>query len=418
MLPSVSMTGVSLNITKSIENFRCNNADNIFFHFLYFSSSKEERAAYQKTIKNCLVPTKSSIDLEQFLQVDLKKIQSEIFLVHLLKRLGHTDKFIEEIKGVYQIKKRLRQKSKAIDAFINEVEVSTKEEENNKKTGLILEGLFGGTKGRVSPKTMRYLELQKYLNELKEEDVLLVRHLFELSLSLNFKNASWSKQIITKLLKFNPYKIIFDMQKEYFKNEQQEIDFYKAIQRIVSRVEKKIKDERLVKLFKSYLLVIDTEERLVDLRKNFDGLSLLELRELGKTFLFAREHFGAIYLLSIKRFSNNEIQTLIKTHIDKLYIKKKFEDISWIFVNTHTELQSTEVDVSYKSNKDNIYDQYIKLRLNERADLKTKGNSPSSMDIRRFFKSSLLKGKSIRFSIYNLLLLGDEDPIYFWWYFL
>ncbi len=269
------------------------------------------------------------------------------------------------------------------------------------------------------------LSLQDYQMNLVQLPQGLLKNFGYLLLAKESNNFSQIKGLIEEVIHWEPRVLPF-----YGIDIPLGSDTWNSVDDLLVGIIKNLKDKILAKAFITRVSQFVDESKLPKL---FDEIntewSLNDLREYVKSPWYA-PLFPSFWFSQLSgRVSTSEMTDINLKLIDRKNITKWENHDLWMFSDWMPNDEALRLDIIKSIERINTLDEeYMKelvIRLSENAiirrHLDEKKIIPTKVlfKLKRDFYFKLLSaGKHIDYSLYHLLVLGDEDRNYLWWYAL
>jgi hypothetical protein len=229
------------------------------------------------------------------------------------------------------------------------------------------------------------------------------------------------------LLSINSTLYGLDLKQSYVNEENVEI-YYEVLNFLISKIQKNIRDEVILKMFESNFQFLNNYKKRVKFVNEGHEWSLNEIRELMKTYRYGHK-FPAYWVNQLLgRTAVKEVNDYVQTFNQFDFIKFLNPIDFWIFKDNYpTNDKSRKIIVEKLiKNKENYgLTKYVILSLLENPIFKKSISKKDEKLLRpvfslrrKFFHESLKNGKESSLIVYKLLKMGEESDEFFWWLLL
>ncbi|MBL6990834.1 MAG: hypothetical protein ISR65_13700 [Bacteriovoracaceae bacterium] len=359
--------------------------------------------SFQSTLlPKCL--SKLSPSLAAIYKTALKNIGSKLQLEQYLSGEPNIDK--DKILSIYQVKHLETKKMQQVILLFNQFVESIDQVASRK------DYIYRGS---------------HLLEKLKTQEATFMGLLLKALIALQIDNFGLAQKHINNLIYSDTEEIIFQIQRHYFKSQEDFKRFYQNLLSATEYIEKKLKNTMLFKLYITHLASLFHHDQLISISQQYAiDWSLNTIRKILKSKNYGLKYPGLWYKILIKKAQIAEVLKFIEDALTPSLISKMHNSLFPIvqdYLTAHTQKRNaifTRITSLIHSQKN--YDNYILLQLLKNNTVKQfvikkrpALNRTSFQLERQFYRDTMSQGKALEFSLYNLIKLGDHDTSLLWW---
>ncbi len=384
----------------------CKIKDEFSFLLLYMLTSDVERKRVDEQLSGCKIPL-SHRALTLYQTFKLTPELREKSITSILSGVSEYDRKV--ISNVMNNHKKFRLERTFILAFNELVESFDKK-------------LSKGQRFRLREK------IQKMT--VSENSDSILNYFLEVLLALDVDNQAWAKRVLTQLLKKDFTRIMFNINRNFFKDNDEYFTFSENIHRAIAIIVEKFEHKMLGLLAINYFATFDqsddTNRQLQDLGTLW---SLSQVRGLVDQSIYGEHFFLPWYYILKNKAIELELDSYVKKYLTPEMIKKLGPDVIPVYLAHFPkgeESRKAFLDVIQSSfNKKDYYTQFVLIQALKRESIRkglpripNKFKGAAFQLERELYHRALESGGLTNLAVLKLAELGEKDISFLWWLIL
>ncbi|MCK5883973.1 MAG: hypothetical protein KAG61_09805 [Bacteriovoracaceae bacterium] len=370
---------------------------------LYLATTEHEKRIMDDRLKRCKLPLSSrSLPIYQMSKLPLELRRKHINSV--MSELGDTERAI--ISSILKKKKKVVHEKKLINAFNHFVESFD-------------EKLSKGKRYRLR-KSIEMISTRSSSNSILTD-------LLELLLALDMNNQAWAKHTLTRLLKKDFSRIVFNINERYFTSKTELKRFENNIRRAIIHISDKLEHKMFSLLAINYFASFYQSDNMGRLLQNLGSKwSLSEVRKYADKKIYGQHFFIPWYYILKGKTIEQELESYVRKFLTPELIRKLGVDVIPIFLHhlpKGEEKRRALLDVIIRSYKlSDYYSRYVIIQALKSEVIRKKLTKipPKYLGAtfqleRQFFHDALDVGGLRNLSLFKLSGLGEENIELLWW---